>query len=56
MKINGKISRYSNFIDFLDSEWKGLILEPPTPPPPKWKSKVMNWDIIVIRKNNTEIH
>ena len=56
MKINGKISSYTNLIDFLNSGWKGLTLELPTPAPPKWKSKAMNWDIIVIRKNNIEIH
>ena len=56
MKINGKISSYTNLIDFLNSGWKDLTLESPPPPPPKWKSKAMNWHIIVIRKNNTEIH
>ena len=56
MKINGKISSYTNLIDFLNSGWKGhRTIELPTPPPPKWKSKAMNWDIIVIRKNNTEM-
>ena len=56
MKINGKISSYTDLTDFLNSDWKGLTLELPTPAPPEWKSKAMNWDIIVIRKNNTEIH
>ena len=56
MKIDDKISSYTNLIDFLNSERKGLTLEPPTPTPPKWESKAMNWDIIVIRKNNTETH
>ena len=56
MKINGKISSYTILIDFLNSGWKDLTPESPTPPPPKRKSKAMNWHIIVIRKNNTEIH
>ena len=56
MKINGKISSYTNLIDFLNSEWKGLTLESPNLPHIKWKSKAMNSDITVIRKNNTEIH
>ena len=56
MKINGKILSYTNLIDFLNSGRKGLTHELPTLLPPKWKSKAMNWDIIVIRKNNTEIH
>ena len=56
MKINGKISSYTSLIDFLNSGWKDLTLELPTPAPPKWKSKAMNWDITVIRKNNIEIH
>ena len=46
---------YTNLIDFLNSLWKGLTLKLPTPLLPKWKSKAMNSDIIVIRKNNTEI-
>ena len=35
MNINDKISSYTNLIDFLNSERKGLTLEPPTPAPPK---------------------
>ena len=35
MNINDKISSYTNLIDFLNSEQKGLTLEPPTPAPPK---------------------
>ena len=56
MKAHDKISSYTNSIDFLNSERKGLTIELPTPNPPKLKSKAMNWDIIVIRKNNTDMH
>ena len=35
MKIDDKISSYTNLIDFLNSERKGLTLETPTPTPPK---------------------
>ena len=56
MKANDKIASYTNLIDFLNNGRKGLTIELPTPNPPKLKSKAMNWDIIVIRKNNTEIH
>ena len=44
MKTDGKVSSYTNLIDFLNSGWKGLTPEPPTLPPPKWKSKAKNWD------------
>ena len=50
MEINGKIWSYSNLIDILNKGWKGLTLELPTTPPLKWKSKAMNWDIIVIER------
>ena len=56
MKTNGKISSYTNLINFLNIGRKGLTIEIPAPPPPKLKSKAMNWDIIVICQNNTEIH
>ena len=54
MKIKGKISSYSNLIDFLNSVWKGLTLEPPTPPllieNPKWWTGILQQSEIIVQK------